>query len=180
MKNNIPKTLTIKPEGDTGIIAGIHGNPELEDVKHVEKLIIADGATAIAKNMFFPRWESLTDIYIPSSITELYHGSFRGCENLTVHCFEGSYAHSFFSGLERVEAFKIAVDKLCAEYDVTIVHEDVEGGFQILPYYNSGLANWFLSASHADWRQDDWLGNRTHPKPCADKDRTHKRIEFIG
>jgi hypothetical protein len=53
MKNDKPTTLIWEPEDDTGIIGGEGRSFAPETVKHIETLIIQDGAKGLAMNVFF-------------------------------------------------------------------------------------------------------------------------------
>ena len=47
---------------------------------------------------------------------------------------------------ENLQSFKNAVAELCKKHDVTLLHEDWEGGFQVVSGYDKDLIRWFLNA----------------------------------
>ena len=47
---------------------------------------------------------------------------------------------------ENLQSFKNAVAELCEKHDVTLLHEDYEGGFQVVSGYDKDLIRWFLRA----------------------------------
>ena len=47
---------------------------------------------------------------------------------------------------EKVQQFKESVDRLCKEYDITLLHEDVGGGFILQSGYDDVLMKWFNAA----------------------------------
>lgn len=55
---------------------------------------IPDGVTYIG-NFTFSGCSSLSDIFIPASVSEIGYNVFDGCDNLNVHVKFGSYAHMY-------------------------------------------------------------------------------------
>ena len=49
----------------------------------LEKITFADGVTSIPKNLFSGGCASLTDLYIPASVTSIGGDAFKGCSSLT-------------------------------------------------------------------------------------------------
>lgn len=62
----------------------------------LEKVTLAEG-TKVIKDRAFWWCDRLTDISIPASVKSIGNGVFEDCnyEKLTIHCVEGSYAHTF-------------------------------------------------------------------------------------
>ena len=57
---------------------------------------------------------------------------------------------------ESRQAFLQEVKTLCQKYDLTLLHEDIGGGFLLVNGYEDDMMNWFLGASDPNnppWRE---------------------------
>lgn len=61
---------------------------------NVASVILPNTLVSIGENCF-AECEKLEKITIPASVAEIADNAFDGCENVTIYCYEGSYAQSY-------------------------------------------------------------------------------------
>ena len=61
---------------------------------NLTEVIIPEGVTTLGSNVFY-RNKTIQKIYLPVSLTSIGELALSECDNLTIYCVEGSYAHTF-------------------------------------------------------------------------------------
>ena len=79
------KTWDFAHTNDSTVYAG----GSLDAMKKITTLIIEDGVTYIGKNIF-AGFLSITEVYIPATVTEVHPEAFSGCTNLTALYYRGT------------------------------------------------------------------------------------------
>lgn len=74
-------------------VVGI-GDEAFADCGDICSVVIPDGVTEIGEDAFAWCYE-LQSIVIPESVADIKWSTFKGCENVTIHAKQGSYAESY-------------------------------------------------------------------------------------
>ena len=82
------KKYTVKPGTEIIVPYAFYGAQNLKEV------IIPEGVTRLGLFNFYSN-NVIEKIYLPMSLNIIEEGAFSKCDNLTVYCYEGSYAHTY-------------------------------------------------------------------------------------